>query len=206
MSILNTDRSKAVTDSASPNAAFRPGFTTRDITAAALLAALTAASAIISVPIPGSGIPFSMQVFVVLLAGAVAGPKVAASAMVAYLAIGAAGAPVFAMMRSGPAVLLGPSGGYLASFPVAAAAVGMIVGRRSPLSMGRSLLGMAIGLALIYAGGAARLLWLTGKPLGAVVQIGVLPFLPLDLLKTLAAAHVAVRLRTRFANPSTSSK
>ncbi|NUP54776.1 MAG: biotin transporter BioY, partial [Gemmatimonadaceae bacterium] len=86
-----------------------------------------ALSAQLALPMPGTPVPLTLQPFVVVLAGLLLGPADAAAAMVLYLAAGAAGLPVFAPMGApGLARLLGPTGGYLLAYPVAAAVAGWI--------------------------------------------------------------------------------
>src|SRR4026209_2644939 len=85
--------------------------------------ALTAAAAQISVPLPFTPVPFTFQPMVVLLGGALLGPRLGVVSQVIYLALGLAGAPVFAaspVLPHGPARLLGPTGGYLMAYPFAA--------------------------------------------------------------------------------------
>src|SRR6476620_4074534 len=92
-----------------------------------------------ALPIPGTPVPFTLTPFVVVLAGLLLGPADAAAAMVLYLAAGAAGLPVFAPMGApGLARLLGPTGGYLLAYPVAAAAAGWL-GAGQPVFARRAL-------------------------------------------------------------------
>ncbi len=161
------------------------------VTIPAMLAALTAIGAVIAIPLPGGAVPFTLQVFFVLLAGAVAGPTDGATSMLVYLALGTAGIPVFSMMTAGPGVLLGPRGGYLMAFPVAALVTGVLAGPRSGAGVLRTVLAMLLGLASIYALGAIWLCRVTGKSPGAALAVGVVPFIPLDVAKALAAAVIA---------------
>lgn len=154
-------------------------------------AALTAAGARVALPLPGTPVPFTFQVAAVLLAGFLLGPRLGAASQGAYLAAGLAGLPVFAA-GGGAAYLLGPTGGYLLAYPLAAAAVGWIAGRGSGL--GSDVAGLAAGVAVIYAGGVAWLGVATGPE--AALAAGVLPFLVPDLLKALLALLVGRRLRS----------
>ena len=98
--------------------------------AALVGAAVVAAGAHGSVPVPGSPVPQSAQTLAVVLVGAFLGPRLGAASLLLYLALGAAGAPVFADGASGVARLWGPTGGYLVGFVVGAAMVGWGVVRR----------------------------------------------------------------------------
>lgn len=155
-----------------------------------LCAALTAAAARVSVPLPGTTVPFTLQVVAVLLAGLLLGPRLGAAGQALYVGAGAAGLPVFAA-GGGAAYLLGPTGGYLLAFPVAAAVAGGVAwsGRGVP----RLVLAGLLALAVIHVGGAAWLAVAVG-PTDAV-RTGLLPFLVGDVLKLALAVLVAARLK-----------
>ncbi|NPC43320.1 biotin transporter BioY [Nocardioides sp. zg-1230] len=101
---------------------------TRDLALVAAFAALISASAYIgAIPVGSAGVPITLQTLTVMLAGCVLGPLRGFSAVTLYLALGAVGLPVFAEHSSGIGVFTGPSGGYLLSFPFAAALGGFLV-------------------------------------------------------------------------------
>ncbi|MDF2630351.1 MAG: bioY [Symbiobacteriaceae bacterium] len=158
---------------------------------AALMAALIAVAAQISLPLPFSPVPLTLQVLVVLLAGGLLGPAWGAGAMGLYLLLGVVGLPVFAKGSHGLATLLGPTGGYLMSYPIAAAAIGLLAppGKApGPLRTGAAML---VGLLLIYLGGGGWAVVWGGKTMAAVVYGWVLPFVPLDLVKLAVAAALS---------------
>jgi biotin transport system substrate-specific component len=100
----------------------------RDIALVAAFAALISASAYIgAIPVGSAGVPITLQTLTVMLAGCILGPLRGFSAVTLYLALGAVGLPVFAEHSSGIGVFSGPSGGYLLSFPIAAALGGFLV-------------------------------------------------------------------------------
>jgi len=147
---------------------------------------LTALSAQVAVPLPFSPVPLTGQTFGVLLSGALLGPRLGAMAMLLYLAEGGLGLPFFAGGAAGPAHLLGPTAGYLLSYPLAAGLVGWLAVRgwdRRPLTM---LAAMLLGSLVIYALGAAFLSRFVGAH--HALWMGVLPFLPGDVIKALLAA------------------
>lgn len=164
--------------------------------ASRVLAALVGAMAVavaaqVAIPLPGTPVPMTLQPLVVLLVGGLLGPRLGAASIALYLALGAAGMPVFAPL--GPPGLLrlfGPTGGYLLAFPFAAALVGWVAARRDGWSA--LILGPALGILAIHAGGAAQLLVLTGDA-GRAFATGVLPFVGPDLLKVAVAAVVLRR-------------
>jgi biotin transport system substrate-specific component len=178
------------------------------VVAVMLGAALVAAAAQVSVPLPGTPVPMTLQPLAVLLVGGLLGSRLGASSLLIYLALGAAGLPVFTptVPLAGVARLFGPTGGYLLAYPVAAFAVGWFTdpgrqpGENPPgLSPGVSepswlRVGLAVlaGLALIHLGGLAQLLILTGD-LSAAARFGTLPFLLGDLGKVALAVLVLKR-------------
>ncbi len=167
--------------------------TLRQVIGVAVFAMATAFGARVVIPLPGTPVPFTLQVLFVLLAGATLGPRLGAASQAAYLMTGALGAPVFAA-GGGLAYLLGPTGGYLLAFPAAAFAVGGIAGRFAGRL--RLLGGLVVGALVIQAGGAAWLASMTGS-LEQALAFGVGPFLALDLVKVGLAALISARLRPR---------
>jgi len=135
----------------------------------------------------------TLQPMAVLLVGGLLGARFGALSMILYLAMGAAGLPVFTptVPLFGIARLLGPTGGYLLAYPVAAYAVGAIVAERR--SVGRVACGVFAGLVLIHLGGLAQLLILTGN-LSAAARFGTVPFLLGDLLKIAVLVPVLTKL------------
>lgn len=170
----------------------------RRVFAVAMFALLTAFSAHVSAPLPGTAVPVSLQTLMVLLSGMLLGAALGAAAQSAYLMAGAAGLPVFAAGFGVP-YLFGPTGGYLLAFPAAAAIAGAVAVRaRGPLWVQVTMLTAAGLLAtlMVYAGGTAQLTLLTGDATAAL-RLGVLPFLVGDLAKLALAVMVALRIRRR---------
>jgi len=167
--------------------------------------ALTAAAAQVSVPLPFTPVPFTLQPMIVLLGGAALGSRLGLASQVLYLAAGLAGLPVFAaspLLPQGAARLLGPTGGYLMSYPLAAFAAGWLAERRFDRRYLTSVLAMAAGLAIIFTCGVLWLGILMPGPggLGPALSAGLLPFLPADIVKLLLAAAVLPRI-WRFTGP-----
>src|SRR6478672_2238460 len=125
-----------------------------------LLTGLTAAAAQVSIPLPFTPVPFTLQPMVVLLGGAVLGSRLGMSAQVLYLLAGIAGLPVFAaspVLPQGALRLIGPTGGYLMSYPFAAFVAGSLAERGLDRRYFTSLVAMTCGLAVIFACGVAWL-------------------------------------------------
>ena len=164
--------------------------------AVVFVAALTAAAAQISIPLPFTPVPFTLQPMVVLLGGAVLGPRLGFISQMMYLAVGAAGLPVFAaspVLPPGVFRLIGPTGGYLLSYPIAAFLTGTLAERGFDRRYLTSVLAMAAGLTVIFACGV---MWLAffARPaavgISAALQTGLYPFLPADIVKVLVAATI----------------
>jgi len=163
--------------------------------------ALAAICAHVSIPLFFTPVPLSLQPFAVLLLGLLLAPRMAAATFAAYLAEGALGLPVFAPSpaTAGMAHLLGPTGGYLLAYPLAAALISWLW-RRMGRSFATAALSAAAGDLAILACGT---LWLAGLTHAAALPslaLAMLPFLPGDALKIAAAAAMAVgflRLRRR---------
>jgi biotin transport system substrate-specific component len=172
--------------------------TTVNIARAALFAALMGAFALVAVTVPFTSIPFTLQVLGVFLAGIMLGPVWGGAAMVLYLAAGAVGAPVFSGGSAGIGILLGgtPRFGYLWAFPLAAVVIGYLVHgstevrRPSSVSPARLVVAMAVGTVVIYAFGALGLMYVQDVGPEAAVLAGVVPFVPAEILKLLAALGI----------------
>jgi biotin transport system substrate-specific component len=132
------------------------------------------------VQVPFWPVPMTLQVLAVLLIGATAGARLGGATVLAWLGLGAVGAPVFAT-GAGLAYMMGPTGGYLAGFLAAAIAVGFLADRGHGRTVGSALLMLLLGVAIIYALG---LLWL-GSLIGAekAIAAGLMPFIPAEVLK-----------------------
>ncbi|MFO1185406.1 MAG: biotin transporter BioY [Bauldia sp.] len=164
----------------------------RDVVLVVLGSLLIAASAKIQVPF--WPVPMTLQTLAVMVIPAAYGLRVGLATVVAYLAEGLAGLPVFAGAAAGPAYFLGPTGGFLAGFIVAAAIIGYATDRgwdRSTLRLGAA---MAIGDALIFAAGFAWLAWFAtvsaGQGVGTARAFagGVQPFILGDVVKVALGA------------------
>lgn len=169
----------------------------RELALIALFAALTALGARVSIPLPFTPVPVTLQVIFPLLAGLLLGSKRGALSQAEYVAAGLAGLPVFAKGGSGLAHLLGPTGGYLLGFVVAAFVVGELAAIMRTTKVATFLASLA-GVAVIYLCGA---LWLAAwlgvarhlAPAACLTQawkLGVLPFIAVDVAKALVVAMV----------------
>ncbi len=155
-----------------------------------LMAGATAVAA--QIEIPHLPVPYTLQTLAVLLSGVLLGAKRGALSQILYLLCGLAGLPVFAQFGAGFARLIGPTGGYLLSFPVAAFAVGYLM--NSQAGFLRSLLALSVGSLIIFSLGTLQLNFLYYHDWPSAFTNGFLIFSWWDALKILAGASVAVSL------------
>jgi biotin transport system substrate-specific component len=164
----------------------------RKMVYAALFAALTAAGAWISLPLPY--VPVTLQTMFTMLAGAVLGPYYGALAMIVYVLLGLIGLPVFAQGQSGFGTLAGPAGGYLIGFVVGAVVIGLLARMKKKPGFLWLCFAMATGELVVYAFGVAQLAVVAGMPIDRAIYLGALLFVPGDVLKIAVAALIARKI------------
>jgi biotin transport system substrate-specific component len=155
---------------------------------------LTALAAQISVPLPFTPVPFTLQPMIVLLGGAALGARLGSTSQILYLLLGVAGLPVFAaspVLPQGAARLVGPTAGFLLSYPLAAFVTGWLAERRFDRQYLTSFVAMAVGLTVVFAGGLSWYAWgPAGLGFERALSLAVLPFIPADIVKLALAAAV----------------
>lgn len=170
---------------------------TRTITMCGLFAALTAIGAFIRIPLPI--VPFTLQFFFVALSGILLGAKKGVITQLIYVGIGLAGVPVFTK-GGGISYVFQPTFGYLLGFIVAAFVMGKIVDKRKVVTLGYLLIATLIGMVIIYAIGVPYMYMIINLYIGAemsierAIAVGLVPFIPGDLLSCIATAIIGVKL------------
>ena len=152
-------------------------FSVRDICYAGLFAAVIAVMAQISIPMP-LGVPMTMQTFAITLAAVVLGSKLSAIASLVYLALGAVGVPVLANFSGGFDKFVGPTGGFLISFPLMAYIIGLGVEHRDAFK----------GAFVVVA----------HSTIAVGITACVLPFIPTAIIKAVLACAIGLNLRKRI--------
>jgi biotin transport system substrate-specific component len=161
------------------------------VVSASLFVALCAR---ITMPLPFTPVPLTLQNFAVLLVGLALGPRRAFAALALYLAEGAAGLPVFNPLGlGGIAQLLGPTGGFLLAYPLVAAVAGYIGGLRQR-RFDYALAGAAVAESLLFLCGVSWFMLVTHLGADRAVQFALYPFLFAEVIKTMTAAALAPRL------------
>lgn len=151
---------------------------------------LTAAGAFVRIPLPFTPVPITLQTFFVLLSGAVLGRKLGILSQAGYVTLGMFGLPIFAGAAGGALYILGPTGGYLVGFIVAAYVVGRIIRLKEKASFTWIVLAMLAGSLIIYIFGVTRLAFFLNVGFQKALALGMLPFIPGDIIKLLAAALI----------------
>jgi len=185
----NINKNKEVIKKDIPNQV--PGSNLKPLVFAALFAALTAAVAPFKIPLGFTPVPITLQTLVVLMSGAMLGPYYGALAMILYVVVGVLGLPVFAGGGSGIGAVLGPTGGYLISYFIAAFVIGKVVEARKAPKFLDYVVAMIAGTIIIYVLGAGWGMVVTGLGIAAILAGWVLPFIIGDTIKLLAAAYIA---------------
>jgi biotin transport system substrate-specific component len=155
-----------------------------------------------AMPLPFTPVPLTLANFGVLLVGLTLGSRRGFVALTLYLAAGAMGAPVFAPSAlSGVAQLLGPTGGYLISYPFVAFLAGWIA-EGGQKTFTRYALASVAGEILLFVSGVAWIMILLHAPLARAANFGLYPFIFAEVIKVLAAAELGRRAKSspRFAN------
>ena len=183
-------------------------FSVKELAVIAIFAAMTAVLAQIAIPVPFSPAPISFGLVAVYITGILLRPRQAVFAQVCYLALGAAGLPVFGGFKGGLGALFGATGGYLLVYPIMALIVSVAVNgaknrsaedtsKKAALLL-KAAAAMAVAHILLYLGGTAWLSATTGNSFAASLSLAVIPFIPLDIVKILFCVFAIVPLRARL--------
>jgi len=162
---------------------------------AVLLAALTAALAQVSIPLPAPLVPFSLQPFGAFFAGLLLGPLWGGLALTLYLVVGLAGAPVFSNGAAGLGHFFGGTGGFLVGFLAGAVVAGAIAHRRleprplDEIAVPTQVVALLAAVAVVYAVGIPWMAWALGIDLTRAATI-MAPYVPPDLLKLAIAIGI----------------
>jgi len=165
----------------------------RGMVNASLFGALTAVGAYIIIPLPP--VPITLQTLFLGLAGTLLGARLGALSQVVYLFLGILGLPVFAGGKAGIGVLFGPTGGYLIGFVAAAFVIGKLAALKERPGFALLCLSLVAGTSVVYALGILQLSLVARLTPLKALTVGVLPFLPGDLLKIVLTAWIAIKLR-----------
>lgn len=167
----------------------------QEICLIAIMTAITAVMAQISIPLPMM-VPMTMQTFAVTLAGIILGAKCGSIAMGVYLLLGAVGVPVFSGFKGGLQILIGPTGGFLLSFPIMAYIIGKGIELRRQKGMFTLLL--CVGTIANYVVGVLMYCVVMESSVWTAITACVLPFVPSAIIKAVLASVLGIRLRKQL--------
>jgi len=162
---------------------------------------LTALGAFVWIPLPFTPVPITLQTFFVLLGGAVLGRKLGALSQLFYLGLGGLGLPIFAGVSGGLSRLVGPTGGYFIGFVLAAYLVGRMAEKKKSNLLSLMLI-MGVGEGVILFLGTLWLACVLRIGIGQSFYLGLIPFLPGDTLKLVAAASICYGIQSKFITSS----
>ena len=166
------------------------------ISLTALFAAFTAAGAFIVIPV--GPVPIVLQNMFAVLSGLILGPLLGSAAVVLYILAGILNFPVFAGGVGGIAVIMGPTGGFLFGYLMAAFTAGLIAGKPvqgQKLPLMRLILAVLIGFLIVYVPGLFWLKMRLDLDWIRAFMIGFVPFIIGDVIKGIAAVFIVPRLR-----------
>jgi biotin transport system substrate-specific component len=187
----SVSHASTILDQVSMRAASANAWTGVQMLSVLFVTVLTASAAQLSFPLPFTPVPFTIQPMIVLIGAAALGSRLGALAQIFYLMLGIAGLPVFAFspeLPQGVARLMGPTGGYLMAYPIAAFLTGLLAENGLDRRYVTSILAMAAGLSIVFAGGVLWIAKFSG--LEIALATGLYPFIIVDVIKVVAAGLV----------------
>ncbi|WP_252230659.1 biotin transporter BioY [Clostridium sp. ZBS15] len=160
-----------------------------------MFAVITAICAQISIPF--FQVPFTMQVFAIVLSAVILGYKKAFISQIIYILLGAIGLPVFAGFKGGIQALLGPTGGYITSFLLMVLIIGYFSEKYNDNYFIISFSG-TLGIIICYIIGTAQLAFILNITFSSALKIGVLPFVIFDLAKIFLGVFLGINIKKRI--------
>ncbi len=169
---------------------------TRDLIICAVFAAILCVFSVMTIPI--GVIPISMGVFGVILTSCILGWKKGTISVIVYILIGVIGLPIFSGFKGGIAVLAGPTGGYIWSYILMALFIGFFTAKlpqNKPLAVAKLSVISFIGVVICYLFGTMQFMLVAHKTFMQAVTVCVYPFIPFDIIKSVAGGVIAYGVR-----------
>ena len=167
--------------------------TTKRLVKISLFVSILCILSLFSIPI--GTVPITLQTFGIFLIGILLGPYDGSLAVLGYLLLGSIGLPVFVGGKGGISVLIGPTGGYLVSFPIVAFILGYLTKIKSEVIR---FLVLLLSVFIVYAFGVCYLKYVTGMDFIKSIKIGMVPFIIPDIIKAVAAYFISLELDKRI--------
>lgn len=165
----------------------------KEMSTVAIFSALTAILAQISIPLPFTPVPITFQILAVYISSIILGSKLGTLSQIIYVLLGAVGIPVFANFSGGLHSIVGPTGGYIISYPIIAFIIGKLSEKELPFVT--TILGLLFSLLVCYSMGVLQLSFVTKITIQKAVAAGALPFIPLDIVKIIIAYLIGIKVR-----------
>lgn len=169
-------------------------FSIKEMSVIAIFTALTAVMAQISIPLPFSPVPITFQLFAIFLSSFILESKLATASQIIYVMLGAIGIPVFANFSGGLHSIVGPTGGFIISFPITAFIASKVSENKKSLFV--LILGLIASLMVCYSMGVIQLSFITKISISKSIMIAVVPFIPLDVIKICLAYVLGIRIKS----------
>lgn len=164
----------------------------------ALFAAIIAVCGFISIPIPGTPLPIVLQNMMPILAGALLNGVQGAGATGLFLLAGALGLPVFSGGSGGIGAILGPTGGFLIGYFIAALVTGLYIGKASikvKTPIHKIIVGCLLGFIVLYIPGVSQFMVVTQRTFAEALTLTIIPYLPGDAIKLILTVILSIKLR-----------
>lgn len=170
-------------------------FTLKEIILIGLFTALTSIFAQIAIITPFTPVPITLEILAVFLSGIILEKRCSAFSQLIFILLGITGIPVFAHFRGGLDIIIGPTGGYILSFPVMAYITGYILDKKKKISKADIILALFLSIIICYITGTLQLGLILGLDYRKAVIMGVVPFIPFDIIKAVFAGIIGYQLR-----------
>lgn len=170
-------------------------FSLNDICQIGIFSAVICILAQIAIPMP-MGIPMTLQTFAIILTAIVLGYRKGTIAVFIYLLLGCIGLPVFANLNGGLNILLGPTGGFLLTFPVMA----YLTGRGTETRQAKICFPLMLLFSILinFLGGSLFFSWVTSSSMTSALSVCVLPFIPSTIISSILSSVIGWKLRKRL--------
>jgi biotin transport system substrate-specific component len=173
---------------------------TRKLCFIALFAAVMAVLSPLAIPLPG-GVSLTLQTFIIALSAALLGAKLGALAATVYIMLGAVGAPVFHGFQGGFHMIVGPTGGFILSFPIMAAIIGLAAEKSGKGHLLWPAMGLAVGSAVNLTMGTLQFAFVNGISLQTAFLAAFAPFIPIEAIKMAMVFALAPPIRRLLPSP-----
>lgn len=166
-------------------------FSVRNITYIAVFTSLMSTLSPLAIPLPG-GVPISLQPWLISLAGIILGPRHGTVSTLLYITLGAIGLPVFANFAGGFGIILGPTGGFIMTFPILSLFSGIGAKKGNIIFI---IIGQLVGTVFNFVGGSLWFMYITGASLQTAIVITILPFLVFAMIRIIALPFIAMAFK-----------